>query len=89
MILGSPRSPAATLDCLILRNTDLVWFTLELLDGPAVLLGHLLAVELVGQRTLLLGDLVTFLDILAMLDRDLSALRLGGSIAGGSIHWLI
>ena len=55
----------------------------------ASLLGHLLAVELVGQATLLLGDLLALLHILAMLDWDLSALRLGGTIAGGSIHRLI
>ena len=85
----SPWSPAACLDCLVLRNIDLVGLTLQLLDGPAVLLGHLLAVELVGQATLLLGDLLALLHILAMLDRDLSALRLGGTIAGGSIHRLI
>ena len=84
-----PWSPATCLDCLVLRNIDLVRFTLQLLDGPAVLLGHLLAVELVGQATLLLGDLLALLHILAMLDWDLSALRLGGTIAGCTIHRLI
>ena len=85
----SPRTPATCLDGLVLRNIDLVGLTLQLLDGPAVLLGHLLAVELVGQGALLLGDLHTLLDILAMLDWDLSALRLGGSIARGSVRRLI
>ena len=52
------------------------------------ILGHLLAVEFVGESALLLGDLAAPLDILTVLDWDLSALRLGSSIAGGSIHWL-